>query len=157
MTVPRTRKTRRKSENNRNHPKLIPVLGNSKTSPKSHTSPPKSFLVAFLIIPKLLLDQTSLNRKFPILTPNWANIILILHIFQLPTQPHYSPVPLLLRSKWPPRAPFGPKSNRPRNPSETRLITNETSINLHLTLNIFLNQVLKFWAITISLHSFDFP
>ena len=64
---------------------LSRYFGNSKTILRSHASPPKSFLVAFLIIPNLPSGRTSQNRRFFIVAPNIANIILKVRIFQLPT------------------------------------------------------------------------
>ena len=84
-------------ENVRN---LFQYLGNSKTIPKLHATPPEYFLVAFLINPNLSLVQTSQNRRSSVVTPNYANIILKVRIFKLPTKPYYPRLLVQLESKW---------------------------------------------------------
>ena len=84
-------------ENARN---LSQNLGNSKTISKIHVSPSESFQVAFLINPNLLLVQTSQNRSFSVVAPNYANIILKVRIFKLPTKLYYPHLLVQLESKW---------------------------------------------------------
>ena len=91
---------RRKSKVLENVQNLFQYLGNSKTIPKIHASPSESFLVVFLINPHLLLVQTSQNRRFSVVAPNCANIILKVRIFKLPTKPYYPCLLVQLESKW---------------------------------------------------------
>ena len=79
------RKTRRKSKILKNVRNLFQYLGNSKMTPKIHVLLPESFQVAFLTKPYLSLVQTLQNRSFSVVAPNYANIILKVRIFKLPT------------------------------------------------------------------------
>ena len=56
-----------------------------KRSQDVKVSSSKSLLIAFLINPHLLLVQTSQNRRFSVVAPNYANIILKVRIFKLST------------------------------------------------------------------------
>ena len=94
------RKTRRKSKVLENVRNLFQYLGNSKTIPKIHALSLESFLVASLIDPNLLLVQTSQNRRFSVVAPNYANIILKVRILKLPMKPYYPRLLVQLESKW---------------------------------------------------------